>query len=289
MAEDRNIDHLHNAPPLLDQIALAFSVEQLAADHAALADEAQDLAGSAAALTIVTNPAENEAASAMVIRLRDMAGRIDREHDDVKKPVWDAGKNVDLFFNGLNRSSGAVGPISGHKQRLERLIRDHGFKVAAENRRIAEEAAAAEREKARLAEQAAAKAEAENRANVADVIMDAGLKSEVIAESLEARAQGPVQDLARVRTAVATSGLRAQPGFEIVDRDALRASLGPLGHAFTADAVMAAIRKFRSDTEAFAKWEFRDQDQHAQKRIVVAKPPLPGVEFFVEYVGSVRA
>lgn len=284
------VDRHHNAPPLADQIELAYAVTKLAEDHADLAKEAESLTTLSSAMTIVNSVEDNARASAFVIELRNMAGRIDAAHDDIKKPVMDAGRNVDLFFFGLNNSdTKRPGPVTREKQRLEREIRDHGFRVAAEQRRLAEEAAAAERERARLAQEAAEKAEEENRKQVADVLIESAIKTEAIADRLDERAAGPVQDLARIRTSVATSGVHAVPGFEIVDREELRKSLGVLGGSFTADAVMAAIRKFRSDSEAFGKWEFKEKDQDKPKRYVVAKPELPGVEFFIEYAGSVRA
>lgn len=280
----------HNQGPLIDQIELAFSVQQLGEDHADLAAGVTELCVRAAELTAVSDKAGVEAASALVIELRDKAKEVDDAHDTVKKPVWDAGKNVTFFFGGINNSdTKRPGPVTSHKLRLERLIRDHGFKVAEEERQRAAAAAAAERERAARAAKAAEEAEAANRQNVAEVILESAVKSEAIADSLDARAQGPVQDLARVRTAVATSGLRAVPGFEIVDRDALRGSLGVLGHSFTADAVMAAIRKFRADAEAFEKWGFASEDQDQPKRYVKASPELPGVAFYIEYAGSVRA
>ena len=284
------VDHHHNNPPLADQLELAYAVTQLAEDHAALAREAEALTTLSAAMTTVNSVEDNARASAFVIELRNMATRIDTAHDDIKAPVLQAGRNVDLFFFGLNNSdTKRPGPVTREKQRLEREIRDHGFRVAAEQRRLAEEAAAAEREKAQLAEIAAQKAEEENRTQVADVLMDSAIKTEAIADRLDERASGPVQDLARVRSAVATSGVRAVPGFEITDREELRKSLGVLGNSFTADAVMAAIRKFRSDGEAYGKWQFKENDQDKPKRYVVARPELPGVEFFIEYAGSVRA
>lgn len=287
---DETITRHHNAPPLADQIALAFSVEQLGEDHDALAQQVQALTARAAVITIVDGEEANTAASALVIELREMVSRIERTHDEVKKPVWEAGKNVTAFFDAMNRNdTRRPGAVTGQKLRLEGLIRDHGFRVAEANRKAAEAAAAAQREAARKAQEAAAAAEAANRPVVAEVLMDTGIKAETAAENLEDRARGPVQEVARQRTTVATTGLRAQPGFDITDEMALRSSLGVLGMSFGLGEIGMALRKFRTDRERMKKWEFRDDDQHAQRRVVVAEPAVPGVEFFITYQGSVRA
>lgn len=274
----------HNAPPLADQIALAYSAEQLAEDHKALFDGARDLIAQATTLTVVDTAEENAAASALVIALREKASLIDRTHDEVKKPVWDAGKMVDAVFNGFSA-------LTGHKRRIEGLIAGRSQRIAAEERRRAQEAAAAERERAAKAEEAARLQEEANRPQVAEVLLDQGVKAEQIADRLDERAQGPVQDLARERTPVATTGLRAVKEFEIEDLSALTISLGPLGTFFTADAIMAALRKYRSESEKFVgEWAFRDDDQDSLKRYVIPRPhAIPGVAFFVRYAGMVRA
>lgn len=278
-----DVNRHHNAPPLADQIALAYSTEQLAEDHKALFDEARDAIANAATLTAVGDPKEElEAASATVIALRELSSRLGQTHDDVKKPVWDAGKTVTAVFN-------AFSALDLHKRRIEGLIAQRGQRIAAEERRRAAEAAAAERQRAAQAAELARQQEEAGRPQVADVLLDTGVKAEAVADRLDERAAGPVQDLARERTSVATTGLRAQPGFEITDRVALTASLGPLGPSLPAEAIAQAIRKHRADAEKFTKWAFRDDDQDELKRVVVANPPIPGVEFFVTYQGMIRA
>jgi hypothetical protein len=279
----------HNAPPLADQLAIAYSVTQLAEDHAPLAGQVAALVAQAAGIVAVDNPDDNQVAAAAVIALRDLTKIVDDTHDAVKAPVLNAGRNVDAFFNGLNQSSGRVGPLTGHKRRIEALISGYGFRVAQAERERARLAAEAERKKAQAAADAAAAQEAANKPQVAEIILDSAMKNERIADALDQRASGPVQEVARTRTPVATTGVRAQKGFAVEDPAALRASLGPLGASFTADALAAALRKYRADSEAFAEWKFRDDDQHAQRRVVVPAQPIPGVVFFIDYLGSVRA
>jgi hypothetical protein len=280
----------HNAPPLADQLAIAYSVTQLAEDHAPLAGQVAALVAQAAGIVAVDNPDDNQVAAAAVIALRDLTKIVDDTHDDVKAPVLNAGRNVDAFFSGLNTSTGPrFGPLTGHKRRIEALISGYGFRVAEEQRRIAREAAEVERKKAQAAADAAAAQEAANKPQVAEIILDSAMKTERIADALDQRASGPVQEVARTRTPVATTGVRSQRGFAVEDVAALRASLGPLGASFTADALAAALRKYRGDSEAFAEWKFRDDDQHAQRRVVVPAQPIPGVVFFIDYLGSVRA
>lgn len=281
----------HNAPPLADQIALAYSTVQLADDHEALAKEVGELTSRAASLVMVGDAATNEQAGALVIELRALGQKVDAEAERIKEPVYRAYSTVLDFFNGLNRSDPKrPGPLTAHKMRLEKSIRDYGFMVAEEARQARLKAEAAERERAAKEAQAAAEAEAALRPAVAQVLIDQAVKSEAIANNHAAVAAGPVQELARSRTASAVTGLRAVPGFEITDREALRASLGPLGSSFTLDAVESAIRKHRVQSEQFGKWPFeRDDDAHAQRRNVKPDVPVPGVTYFISYEGSVRA
>lgn len=279
-----------NNPPLAEMITEAYSPIRLAAEQDALGQSVHDMALRAGVITTVATPDDSAAATAMVIELRTLIRAVDETKDAVKAPILTAGRNIDGFFNGLNNSdTKKPGILTRHKVRLEAEVRDYGFRVAAEERRLAREAAERERERAEAEAAEAARLEALNKPTVATVVMDQAVKSEKFAEKFEARATGAVQDLARTRSAAGVAGLRAVPGFEIADRDALKATMGPLGNCFTADAVMAAVRKFRTDGEAYGKWAFRDDDQDAQKRIVVAVPPLAGVEFFISYEGSVRA
>ncbi|HKT53614.1 MAG TPA: hypothetical protein VJP88_04135 [Caulobacteraceae bacterium] len=269
-------------------IADAYSPIRLAEQHDDLARKVQEMTRAAMAITGVNSEDDNTSAAAMVISLRALASKVDKTADETKEPVYRAYQNVLDFFGGLNRTTGKVGPLTREKVRLEKAIRDHGFRVAEEARqkRLAEEAA--ERERARLEAEAAAAAEAANKPAVAQVLIDQAVKSENIANAHAEVARGPIQDLARTRTESATTGLRAVPGFEVVDPAALRASLGPLGQYLSADHIGMAIRKYRAEGEQFGKWPFRDDDQHAQRRAV--KPPreVPGVEYFVSYEGSVR-
>lgn len=278
-----------NRPPLADQLAISYSPIQLAQDHETLGLEVQDLGSRLRAFTAVDSPEENEAAGALVIEARSLAAKIDQTCETVKEPVYRAYKTTLDFFAGLNNSdTRKPGPITAGKVRLERLVRDYGFRVAEEQRRIRELAAQAERERAAREAEAARLAEEANKPAMATVLIDQAVKSERVAEKHEEVAQGPVQDLARSKTTTSTTGLRAVKGFDVTDREALRANLGVLGQSFTADAVMAAVRKYRIDCEAFAPWPFRDDDQHAQRRVVVPGVPVPGVEFFVAYEGMVR-
>lgn len=280
----------HNQPPISDILAITYSPDRLAAEHDALAARVDDFSKRARLLATVADEDSNKLAGELVVEARALASEIDKTKDEVKAPILAADRNIMSFFAGLNNSdTKRPGVVTSHKIRLEREIRDHGFRVAAAARETARLAAEAQRiEAARIAE-AARVAEEANKPKVSEVLLDQGVRAEAKAEAIAAVATGPVQDVARTRTGSSVTGLRAVPGFEIVDRAALKATLGPLCDSFTMDAVMAAIRKFRIDEEKIERWAFRDDDQDAQKRIVIAKPNLPGVEFFTEYQGSVRA
>lgn len=281
----------HNSGDLSEMIAAAYSPIRLADDHAALAARVQDLSGRAGALTVVDNDESNKLAGELVVELRAAIKEVDDTCDTVKDPVYRAYEGTLSFFNGLNRSDPKKNPgvLTRNKVRLEAAISTRAFVVAeaARQARLAQEKI--ERDRAQKEADAARAAEEANRPQVAEVLINEAVKSDAIADTHAAVAQGPIQDLARTRTGSSVTGLRAEPGFDIVDIDALRDDLGTLGRSFTADAVHAAIRKFRLEGEAYSKWAFRDDDQNSQRRVVVAKPELPGVEFFIEYKGSVRA
>lgn len=278
-----------NSGDLAELIGAAYSPIRLADDHEALGRQVQDLGARLVALTAVDTAEQNEAAGALVIEARALATKIDTTCDEVKEPVFRAYERTLAFFNGLNRNDPKrPGQITAGKLRLERLISGYAFRVAEAARLAREAAAKVERERAAAEALAAAEAEAANRPAVAQVLIEEAVKSEAIATKHDEVAQGPVQELARTRTGSSTTGLRAAPGFDVDDWTALRGSLGVLGGAITADAITAAVRKYRADSETVAKWAFRDNDQDAQKRVVVPPMPVPGVTYFTEYLGMVR-
>jgi hypothetical protein len=269
----------HNRPPLADEIALAYSPEQLAQTFDALAQEVTALESEAAKVGKLETPEEVAAATALVIRLREMGSRVEKAGAEIKRPVLDAGRNVDAFFRGINT-------VGREKSRIEGEIRNRAERIAAQRREEARQAAIRQQQQAEAAAKAAAEAEAANKPKVADVLITEAVRQEAAADKVAALASGPVQDMARERTSAGTVGLRGENGFNIHDMDALRSSMGRLGPHLKADAIGQAIRAFR---DAQGKMPFRDDDQDSMIRILVSTPPLPGVEFFIEYKASVRA
>lgn len=262
----------HNRPPLDIQIAEAYSPERLAEDHAELAMDCQTVMAQADKITTVTDEASNEAAAKAVLELRRVIGLVDGAKEPTKRPILNAARVIDAFFNGLNSTDAKKpGPLSQRKTRIEREIGAHAFRVAEANRIAAEAAAKRERDRAQAEADAAAKLEQSGQTAVADVVMGQAVKSEAFAERFERTAAGPVTDLARQHTSVGTVGLRGTAAFEITDREALRATLGPLGNHFTQDAVEAAIRKLQASAKTMG-----------------VEPALAGVRFYVAHTGSVR-
>ena len=98
--------------------------------------------------------------------------------------------------------------------------------------------------------------------------MDSAVKTERLAE---VHASATTHELARSRTDEGSTGLKVEWTDEIVNAEALKATLGPLRDCFTLDAINAAIRKFRMAEVAAGR-----------------DPVLPGVKFTKGFTGNVR-
>ena len=279
----------HNSGDVLAALADIFSATALAEEYSGLAMEVQQEAAASALLLAVDDPESSARAAERVVALRALSKKVDDTCQEVGSPLFEAHRRVTAFFNGLNNTDARKpGVLTRHKKRLEDLIRDHGFRVAAEQRRIAEEAARLQRERLAREAEAARIAEAANKTVTATVLIDEAVKTEQIAEKLEARAEGPVQELARQRTDQGVVGLRGSNSFEIVDINALYASLGPLGQDISLDAVNQALRGYIARAVKAGRVTV-SEELIGPRRAIAVTPAIPGVDFFVLYSGSVRA
>lgn len=279
----------HNSGAMALEIAQVYSPLRLADEFGDLALEVQGLNEHAGRFTEVCDPETSAQAAALVVSLRALVKKVDDKSSEVGKPLYDAHKTVTAFFNGLNNSdTKKPGPLTKHKLRLENLIRDHAFRVAEEERRKAAIAAAEQRARQEAEAKAAAEAEAANKTAVAEVLMDEAVKTEKLAAKIEARADGPVQDLARQRTEEGVVGLQGRNTFRITDEAALRATFGHLGPHMPFDGIERALRDFLNAQKDAGKLRMADAIFEARKAITT-DPSIPGVDFFVQYSGSVRA
>lgn len=155
-----------------------------------------------------------------------------------KAPVLSAGRVLEAMFKT------EVDKVTKVKTTAELKLLVASQRRAKEQQELRESAARDAREKAARDADAAAALDVAGHGKAADMVYEHAIRSERDAERHEARAAGPVNDLARSANAAGTTGLRTDIGYEVVNAEKLRATLGPLGRCFTVLAVEAAIRQY---------------------------------------------
>lgn len=214
----------HNKAPMGEVLALDFA--ELASDAARLVAEAEKLPK-----TIKTD-AELGGFGQVVTKLRAMSATVDSTRKDEGKPLLDATRELNAWFNEIK------GRVDAARETLEEAASDYQRAKEAAKRAEAAEAARKLREQEEAARRKAAEttgtaaARAEGRAeNLASA-----------AERAQAEAEAKPADLVRTSVGGVTASAKAVWTFRITDRAALIASLGPLGPFLPIADIEKAIR-----------------------------------------------
>lgn len=167
-----------------------------------------------------------------IIDAKDLAHKVEETRTSEGRPILDAQRGINSFFKSV------LAPLD-EMQRVQQSGADDFVrrKAAAERAKAAREAEEdrrkAEEERLRAAQlkRPDAIGRAEGRAEAHDMA----------AEAAEERALASTADLTRTRAEGVTSSARAAWSWEFTDKDALYATLGPLGNFLTEAAVEAGI------------------------------------------------
>lgn len=177
----------------------------------------------------------------------------------------DAGKEVQALFTPR------LTKLENAKATALAAITRHNRKVEEQERQKAAEAAQREREEAQRRAEAAARIEAAGHADVASTVMDTAVDAERTAQKLDAVATGTAADLVRTHTSAGTVTSATTMVHEVMDGEALRASLGTLGFYLDQPSIDKAIRSYMK----------------AQK-LAGRAPAVPGVRFYADSRARVR-
>ncbi|WP_296200649.1 hypothetical protein [uncultured Hyphomicrobium sp.] len=254
--------HLSNNAPLMDAEAIANR------HKAAFVLSTAVLNAEAALPATVETDADLEALTKHAKDAASVKKTLDAARDTEKRPFDDAAKAVQgLFKPRLDKLDAtrkvALDRITAHNHRLEE-----------QRRKEAAEAAQREREEAQRRAEAAAQMETMGLDDVGAAIMDTAIDAERMADKMERVSTGSAADLVRTHTSAGAVTSATEIAFEIVDGDALRASLGALGAHFNQAHIEQAVRAYR----AFHKKQGRG----------AADMSLPGVRFFATSSARVR-
>lgn len=261
--------HLSNNPPLVDVEAIANKhKEAFVIATAVLSAEAALPAPLPADSDKTYDPADLERLAKHVKDARTAKAGLEAARTTEKKHYDEAAKKVQGLFTPRQAKLDDTSKVA-----LDR-INDHNRRVEEAERKKAAEAAQKEREEADRRMAAAAAIETSGMADVADTIMESALDSQAVADKLDRVSTGSAADLVRTHTASGTVTSATEIAFEIVDGDALRASLGALGAHFNQDHIAQALRAYR----AFHKKQGRGP----------ADMDVPGVRFFTTSSARVR-
>lgn len=254
-------DNTTNRGPLLAEIELIERHGDLKTSALALAAELAKLPQ-----TLELDDADAlEDVAGYVRRARDMDSQLEAKRTEEKTPFDNAGKVVQGFFKP------AQDKLADAKKNAERIIGDRNARLKRREQERAEEAAKLARAEAEKTASAAAALE-DKGAGSADLVMDYAVGQEAQAVALEAQAQGPTADLVRTRTGSGLVSSRLGPWqIEFVDREAFKATLGPLRDSFTQEAVEKACRTYAVSETAAGR-----------------EPVLPGVRLWREELANVR-
>jgi hypothetical protein len=181
----------------------------------------------------------------VILDARDMWGRADGRREVEKRPILEAGRELDAFFKDM------MAPLVKGREHLQGMADTYTRQKAAEARakaqREAEEArirAEAEREKAEAAKTAGGASRAEGRAEALDAKADA---AEAVAASSEA-------DLVRARVDGVSASAKGVWRATILDYVQAVSPLGAVGPYLKRDAFEAALNSMARIQGAAAVW-----------------------------------
>lgn len=186
-----------------------------------------------------------------------------------KRRFDDAGKEVQALFTPR------ITKLEATKQVALSRINAYNQKVEERRRVEAREAADRERAEAQRRMEAAAAIESQGMTDVAETIMDSALDSQASAEKLDRVSTGSAADLVRTHTEAGTVTSATTLTFEIVDNDALRATLGALGGHFSQPEIEKAVRSYIAASKKLGA-------------TAATIKPVAGVRFYDERSARVR-
>lgn len=226
-----------NKAPLIDVLENDFSELKLEID--ALVAQAKKLDKA------VKTDDEQAALGKMILDLRAVWKRADEIRTEEKKPILDAGRDLDGWFKGM--LSDAVDVGGNLQKQADEFARRKAAEARAKAAREAEEARAkaeAERIKSEAAKTAQGAASADARAEA----------QEAKAERLEEQAAASASDLTRSRVGGVTSSAKGAWVARVTDYQAAIAPLGALGNFLKEDAITAGLNSMAKVQKAGAAW-----------------------------------
>ena len=235
--------------PTSDQIFgdnKAPAQEVLDADFADLKTETDELVQKAGALNRqVRSDADQAAVGNLIVELRALWKRADEIRATEKKPILDAGKELDGWFKTVLADAVKVGAD------LQKHADDFIRKQAAEAKAQAFRQAAAARDKAEAERAKADAAQTVKSASAAEARAEA---KDAEAEQLEERTTAKSADLVRSRVGGVTSSAKGTWVARIVDYQAAITPLGTLGVFLKEDAIAAGLNSMAKTQKAGANW-----------------------------------
>lgn len=258
------MDTLTRRKPTADQVFgdnKTPIVEVLAADFAELNAEAAALVAKAAALDKpVANDEGQGALGDMILALRALWKKADGIRETEKKPILDAGRDLDKWFKD------ALAEVVSAGQKLQTHADDYVRKKAAEERAKAAREAELARAKA---EDERLKAEAAKTAQGAANADARAEQHEAKAERLEAAASASTAELVKTRVGGVTASAKGAWVGKIVDYPAAIAPLGALGNFLKREAIEAALNSMAKVQKDGASWpgvNFMQEEKAAFRR-----------------------
>ena len=227
-----------NKAPMLDVLSADF------ADLRAKIDELTDRLRDAAQKPVKTD--EDQAAlGSLILDARALLKDADEIRAAEKKPILDAGRDMDGWFRDI---TAALGRGRDHLQGMaDRYASEKAAAERARRQREAEEARrkqAEESAKAEAAKTAAGAGRAEGRAE----------RYGAQADAAESAAAASAADLTRTRAGGVTASARGRWIAEILDYQAAIAPLGAVGPFLKQDALLSALNSMASIQKESASW-----------------------------------
>jgi len=214
----------HNKAPMGEVLALDFT--EISKEAAALVEAAGKLPKS------IKTDAELGEFGQVVTRLRALATTVDNNRKDEGKPLLDATRDLNAWFNelkaGLDGARGKLEGVASDYQRAKEAAKRAEAAEAARKLREQEDVARAKAAESSGAVAARAEGKADNLASAAD--------------RHEATVGAKTADLVRTSVGGVTASAKSVWTFRIKDYEALAATMGPLGPYLAQADVEKAIR-----------------------------------------------
>lgn len=292
----------NNAPEDADPL-----LDRLKENHGDLSDRAADLEIERLGLPSKVDTEEDaQAFTALIAKFKALSRETETTRTETKEPFLRNGRTVDAFFGELKKpldktaedmlsALNAYTRAKAARERAEREERERQERAAAEAARRAEEesrrkAEAAQREAEAEAARIRSAADAEERAAAEEAMrkreQEAAEERKAAEEASKAAAEadrkaataakaatGGIGKLSKVAGEGASASAQTFWAHEITDRAALISDLGPLGPYLAADAVDAAVARFKNAAVASGG---------------IDSITLPGVRFFEDVKTNVR-